>query len=253
MGNIDTNREQGADWLALQTTWRTALALVAATLLCGVLWSARVFATRQFYFSYLIWNLFLAWLPLVFAITTRSLYERRGWHWRTLASGTAWLLFLPNASYIVTDLIHLRSHPPVPHWYDAALFAAFAIMGVALGFISLRIIHDAVAQRRGWLRGWLFVLGVLALCGFGIYLGRIERWNSWDVLARPHVLLDDLCTMLGSRENIRYTMRFTGVFFIFLTLCYVLFFGLAHWPKPATTRVSEPSPMLHRHNPRRAM
>lgn len=251
--DVSERRNETHAWLDWQAIWRTGFALFAATLLCGVLWSARIVATRQFYFSYLIWNLFLAWLPLGFAVMTRVLFERCGWHWRTLAAGSAWLLFLPNASYIVTDLIHLRSHPPVPHWYDATLFAAFAIMGVALGFISLRIIHDVVAQRKGWFRGWLFVLAVLALCGFGIYLGRIERWNSWDVLARPHVLIDDLCEMFGSRANIRYTARFTGVFFVFLTLCYLLFFGLAQWPKTATSRVSEPSPAIDRLNPRRAM
>jgi uncharacterized membrane protein len=238
-------------WRSLESTWRLVLALMAATFLCGVLWSARVFATRQLYFSYLVWNLFLAWLPLVFAITTRSLFERRGWNWRTLVSGVVWLLFLPNASYIVTDLIHLRSHPPVPHWFDATLFAAFAFTGVALGFVSLRIIHDVVAERRGWLRGWVFVFGVLALCGFGIYLGRIGRWNSWDVLARPHVLLDDLQTMFGSRANLRYTLRFSGVFFVFLTLCYVLLSGLATWPVPAASRITKPSPDTLRPTTRR--
>ncbi len=239
-----TGPETGAlpDWLMPQAVWRTALALMAATFLCVVLLGARMKVTGQFYFLYLVWNLFLAWIPLGFAITTRVLFERSGWSWLTLASGTAWLLFLPNASYIVTDLIHLRSHPPVPLWYDAALFAAFAFTGVALGFISLRLIHDVVAQRRGWFRGWLFVFAVLALCGFGIYLGRIERWNSWSVLTEPHVLIGDLQTMFGSLQSIRYTLRFTGVFFVFLTLCYVLLSGLLYWPVPA---------MSHTQNDRR--
>lgn len=237
------------EWLTWRATWRTAGALVAATFLCGVLWSARVFVTREIYFGYLIWNLFLAWLPLGFAITTRWLFEQRGWSWRTLASGTAWLLFLPNASYIVTDLIHLRSHPPVPLWFDATLFAAFAFTGVALGFVSLRLIHDVVAQRRGWLRGWLFVFVVLALCGLGIYLGRIERWNSWSVLTEPHNLWADTRHILGSWANIRLTLRFTGVFFVFLSLCYVLLSGLSCWPVPASTQPAEPS--INERNPRR--
>lgn len=227
--------QTGAPWSEMRASWRIGFALVAATFLCGVLWSARVFATREFYFGYLIWNLFLGWLPLFFAITTRRLYEWCGWCPRTLLSGVAWLLFLPNASYIVTDLIHLRSHPPVPLWYDAALFASFAFIGVALGFVSLRVIHDLVAQRRGWWQGWLFVFAVLALCGFGIYLGRVERWNSWSVLTEPHILLDDLRVMFGSWGSIRYTVRFTGVFFVFLTFCYVLLSGLTCWPAPATT------------------
>ncbi|MCD6049454.1 MAG: hypothetical protein K0Q55_857 [Verrucomicrobia bacterium] len=223
-----------APW-PMSASWRVGFALIAATFLCGVLWSGRVLATKQFYFGYLIWNLFLAWLPLVFAITTRLLFEHCGGCRRTLLSGVAWLLFLPNASYIVTDLIHLRHHTPVPMWFDAALFAAFAFTGVALGFVSLRLIHDVVTERKGWWHGWLFVLGVLALCGFGIYLGRVERWNSWSVLTEPQVLLADLQTMFGSFKSLRYTLRFTGVFFVFLTLCYVLFSGLSSWPVPATS------------------
>ncbi|HEY1170743.1 MAG TPA: DUF1361 domain-containing protein [Verrucomicrobiae bacterium] len=228
----DSNRNA---FMPVSAMWRIGLALITATFLCGVLWSGRVFVTKQFHFGYLIWNLFLAWLPLVFAIVTRQSFRWWGWCPRTLIVGVMWLLFLPNASYIVTDLIHLRHHTPVPTWFDAALFAAFAFTGVALGFVSLRLIHDVVAERRGWMQGWLFVFGVLALCGFGIYLGRIERWNSWSVLTEPHVLIADVRMMFGSMESFRYTLRFTGVFFVFLTLCYVLLSGLSSWPVPATS------------------
>lgn len=224
------------DWLAWETSWRTAFAFLAATLLCGVLWSGRAAATGHFFFLYLPWNLFLAWLPLFFAIITRALFEQSGWSRKTFIAGTAWLLFLPNSPYIVTDLIHLRSHPPVPLWYDATLFAAFAFTGVALGFVSLRLIHDVVADQRGWMRGWIFTFGVLALCGFGIYLGRVERWNSWSVLTEPHVLIRDVGSIFGSWKSVCHTLGFSGVFFVFLSLCYVLLSGLTCWPAPATTK-----------------
>jgi uncharacterized membrane protein len=103
-----------------------------------------------------------------------------------------WLLFLPNAPYILTDLIHLvplASQPDVPLWLLLAMLLSCAGTGTLLGYLSLMQIHSAVEQNFGRTAGWSVAIGSLTLCGFGIYIGRFLRWNSWDAFANPISLL----------------------------------------------------------------
>ena len=106
--------------------------------------------------------------------------------------GAAWLAFFPNAPYLVTDLIHLRTRAFVPVWYDAIMVFAFALTGLCLAFLSLWLVHRLVERRLGKAAGWLFVAVVAGLSGFGVYLGRYPRWNSWDVVTRPGELMADV-------------------------------------------------------------
>jgi uncharacterized membrane protein len=95
-----------------------------------------------------------------------------------LAFAFLWLLFLPNSPYLVTDLVHLKPRPSVPLWFDILLVQSFVLTGLLLGFLSVYLMHRLVTHAYGWKIGWLFTLLILALTGFGIYLGRFERWNS---------------------------------------------------------------------------
>src|SRR6185295_15605158 len=142
------------------------------------------------YYLFLIWNLFLAGIPLV-----ASTFLRLARHWRLpliIQAGCLglWLLFLPNAPYILTDLLHLTAQSPAPAWYDLALLLSCAGTGLLVGYLSLIDVHDIVAASLGKAMGWLLALSSLFLSGFAIYLGRFLRWNSWDVLTRPTILFD---------------------------------------------------------------
>jgi uncharacterized membrane protein len=95
------------------------------------------------------------------------------------------LLFFPNAPYIITDIIHLSFRHGVPLWYDAALLFIAALTGLWIGCISLLQMEDIWRQRYPKINSALFIIGVLLLSGFGIYLGRVLRFNSWDVLQNP--------------------------------------------------------------------
>ncbi len=150
---------------------------------------ARIVVTGQLFFTFLVWNLFLAWLPFLFAEMAYHWRQRRLGLW---GAGFLWLIFLPNALYIVTDLMHLRPFSGVPIWYDAIMIFSFALTGLLLGFLSLQRMHNLVMDRFGLWPGWLFAAGTLALSSFGIYVGRFLRWNSWDVFTSPRSLLADI-------------------------------------------------------------
>jgi uncharacterized membrane protein len=139
-------------------------------------------------------RVFLAWIPLGLSLVLSrhagaGAEERRSrlgplgslGFW---ALGALWLLFFPNAPYIVTDLIHLRDRSPVPIWFDAVMLFSFALTGLCLAFVSLLLFHRIVERRRGTPAGWIVVVVVSCLTGFGVYLGRYPRWNSWDLVAR---------------------------------------------------------------------
>ena len=167
----------------------TFFAFVLASGLCGALLLVRVAETGSNGYRFLVWNLFLAWLPFLLALALYDANRRgtsRAWQ---LTLGLAWLLFLPNAPYIVTDFLHVGVIGGAPIWFDAALVAAFAATGVMLGLGSLLLVQTIVSRAYGELWGWLMLAPLLVLCSVGIALGRVHRFNSWDALSQPDAVV----------------------------------------------------------------
>ena len=135
-------------------------------------------------FRYLIWNLILAWVPFLLAMLFYD-GQRRGMRAPGLVVlGALWLVFFPNAPYIVTDFVHLSRDPLSPLWFDGLTIGAFATMGLLLGLGSLYLVQSAVRREFGWV-----VVGAALLLGsVGIYLGRFVRLNTWDFFTNPHYL-----------------------------------------------------------------
>jgi uncharacterized membrane protein len=200
----------------------TLASLVGLTLLVYAMVAVRVVYTGGFGWTWLFWNLVLAWVPLAVALLVYDASRRGASTLRIFGGGLVWLLFFPNAPYIVTDLKHLRTFDGAPIWFDTVLATAAAWAGLALGFISLYLMQSVVRGRFGRPNSWFFVIGVLALSSFGIYLGRFERWNSWDVFARPGALISDLGTMADPR-----TAAVTVLFTAFLGATYLVFYSFA--------------------------
>lgn len=207
-------------------------ALFAATGICVLLLGIRTAATGELFWTCFVWNLFLAWMPLLFARMLCGELDRPGRR-RWLLGGlfVAWMLFFPNAAYIVTDLIHLKTRPPVPRWFDYILISAYAWTGLFLCYVSLRLVHARVQQWRGNFAGWTFVTGMLAAGSFGIYVGRFFRWNSWDVVLRPWKPLRDLARFSHPSTLIE-AMAFCATFFLFSVLVYLVLHALAHLHAP---------------------
>ncbi len=139
----------------------------------------------------LLWNLFLATVPLLWSSAFRLSIARGRLFWAA-AYFFLWLLFFPNAPYLLTDLIHLGPRPHVPLWYLLAMLLSCAGTGTLFGYLSLLDIHTVVERRWGETVGWSVVATSLMLCGFGIYLGRFLRWNSWDAFTHPIRLMNSI-------------------------------------------------------------
>jgi uncharacterized membrane protein len=173
-------------------------ALVAGSLLWCVLYAARIHYSGRLLYGFLIWNLFLAWVPWLLAIAVARSVERGHRSVAVLTTG-AWLVFLPNAPYVITDFLHLRARSPVPLWFDVLLLGTASLTGLLAGAFSLRRVEHALSGRLDarLLHGGLWL--AIALSGFGIYLGRFERWNSWDLLLHPSAVLASVTQLLHLR------------------------------------------------------
>jgi uncharacterized membrane protein len=137
-----------------------------------------------------------------------------------------WLLFLPNAPYIVTDFVHLSATSPAPLWLDGVELSAFAWTGMLLGFVSLYLVHAVGRHRFGPAPSWVGVLAVLALVSVGVYLGRVNRWNSWDLLTQPGARLAQLHAHLGDPASLTRAAGISVAVTCLLAAAYLVFYVL---------------------------
>lgn len=180
-------------WQQAQARIPLIVILIASSALSYILFWVRSMHVGAPIYFFLNWNLFLAWLPL-FAATAAWGLQGSAQRPRlyVLPLLALWLLFLPNAPYILTDLMHLKQHPGVPIWYDTIMLLTYAWNGLMVGFVSLWVVQGLLTRWFGYAAGWLGALVSLALAAVGIYLGRFERWNSWDVFTNPQAIFRQL-------------------------------------------------------------
>lgn len=205
--------------------------LVLSTGLAVALFAARAYYSHRLTFVFLLWNLFLAWIPYLCSLWIASLHQRSPQRWWNLVLPSfVWLIFLPNAPYLITDLLHLDERLPVPFWYDIGLLATFAWTGCFLAITSIRAMQNVVQDFAGRGLSWLFVLPIIGLSGVGIYLGRFMNWNSWDLILRPQAVLVE--TIGNFAHPIRNPQPFgvTALFAAFLLVAYFMFASVQHQP-----------------------
>ena len=212
--------------------------LTLATVCCAVLVLARLWLnryalpdiatfrefvwTRGATYVFLLWNLALAWVPYLAALRAEQLQRRSAARWRTAAWLLVWLAFLPNAPYIITDFVHFHHRPPVPLWFDLTLLFGTACTGLLLGLLSIHEAHRVFG--RWFSNGWsnLLVLASIGLSGFGVWLGRFQRWNSWDILTRPMALLSDIFDTFTTRHELMKAVGISGLLSGVLLVGYVI-------------------------------
>ncbi len=211
--------------------------LLAASLGCLLMIVLRWLVTGSVLYSFLLWNLFLAWIPYALSLVILRIraVPRPSARREVAAAGTglAWLFFYPNAPYILTDFIHVIEEPAhLPPersqslitesavlWYDIILNSAFAFVGHIVGLISLIILHHTIRERVSARLAWGFVATATILSGYGIYLGRFVRVNSWDIFRDPAATVSVALVNLLNPKAVLFSLAFA--FFIFLTYVIV--------------------------------
>jgi uncharacterized membrane protein len=208
--------------------------LITASAISLFLAAIRMSRSDSARYGFLLWNLMLAWIPFLFAGLAYVLanIRKRFLYLMVFVSALAWLIFFPNAPYILTDFQHLsyEATDAIPVWYDVILLIWFAWTGLLLGVISLYLMQEIIKRMLGKHISWVFVLVVTLLSSFGVYVGRFMRWNSWDVWHRPIPLLLDILDQLRHPLANKDTYVFTIIFallFLFIYITITLFGNLA--------------------------
>lgn len=199
--------------------------------------------TDSFY-AFLIWNLFLAWIPFLFSMAAYELDKRKIGGLLLVPLGVAWLLFFPNAPYLMTDLVHLtvrKSRYIVDgtiqnrYWYDLVTLLLFTWSGWLTGFFSLYQFQTVVYRKSNLLLSWVFVLAACALGGYGVLLGRVYRLNSWDVLTDRDQLYQLVIDSLNW-QSVFFSLFIAFVLLVIYATMYCLLNGLGTSERRSVSR-----------------
>ncbi|MGN6419140.1 MAG: DUF1361 domain-containing protein [Pseudobacter sp.] len=195
------------------------------TLVLSVLFSVALIMARMVYtgtltYVFLIWNIFLGALPYFITRTISKNPALTASRFRFILVFLLWLFWMPNSFYIITDLFHLGSTPNMPRWYDLALILSCAWNGLLLGVLSVRQMEKILQERAPKISGWWFIVPVMFLNAWGVYIGRFLRFNTWDIVSNPFVLMADILDMLVHPVENRYAWG--------MVLCYSVMMGIMY-------------------------
>ncbi len=202
---------------------KTHKIIIALSVIGFVLLKYRIHVTHSYFYLFLVWNLFLALVPLAF---TEYLQTKQFDKYILLLLSVPWLLLLPNAPYILTDFIHLSKASKMSFWYDFLLIGTFTLAGMLAYFLSL---NQMIALFRIYYTEKILNIAVLIIAflnGFGIYLGRFSRWNSWDILHRPISLFNEILQYLAHPIMHQNVWLFTFLFGVLLSFGRIIFSSL---------------------------
>ena len=209
------------------------VSLIYLTLVSVGLFIAGAISNHSLELWYLLWNLFLAWLPLLFVLWLLHMLRHKAWSsWQGITLSLLWLGFLPNSFYMISDFIHLQDYQRVDLVYDTAMFASFVLTSLFLGYASLYLIHTELAKRfKSRLTPWFWVCTILLLCSFAIYLGRDLRLNTWDILVSPPGILFDVSEIVLHPMSHGIAFTTTLTFFILIMSVYIVVWQFVRKPQ----------------------
>ncbi len=200
-----------------KTPSQTSISLVALTTLCLSMTITRIFNQGDYRYTFLVFNLFLAWIPfLLTRFLTSVKWTQRP---RVLFVLFFWFMFFPNAPYIITDLLHFKHYSLNILWFDSLLVFVYALTGLLLGANSLWSAEHLIGRLYGATSSRIMVILVAFTSGFGIYLGRFCRLSSWDLFHRP---LWFLSRVFHQFEN-PLTYKVTIVYGFVISVLYLIF------------------------------
>lgn len=207
-----------------KSLFKLIAALTVASFVCLLLLVFRIYATGgdSTYSWLIIPNLCLAWIPLLL-----SLWVRLWWNTKQKLNAVMvillalWLLFLPNAPYVTTDLVHLTYlKSTMPIHYDVLLNAFTAITALLIGLLSIYLVHEMMIAKLRSTLSWLLIISLLLLCSIGVFLGRFLRWNSWDAFQKPIAIIQDSIALIEQKDS----LLFIATFMLYLSFLYFIFY-----------------------------
>ncbi len=190
------------------------LQAVMVVLMVGI----RCLYTHTIAYMFVLWNLFLAYIPL--ALSYYIVQKKNIRPTATIILGGLWLLFLPNAAYIITDLIYLPESAAAPIWFNVALLFSAGMVGLHIGICSLLFISTKLQQWFTTVQIHGIIIAVTVLSGFGIYLGRFLRYNSWDIISNPLLLAQNILDRVAHPNMHLRTWAVTVVFAVIQLVGY---------------------------------
>ena len=203
---------------------KSILLLMACSIGLVLLLIARAFYTHELAHTYLLWNLFLAWIPVFPAML---IYKSVRMDWSTALCLLIWLAFFPNCAYLVTDLVHLRLEPGSPIWVDIVALFSFAFIGLLLGVLSMRMVHTYIARRLAPGMVHFILFFICCASGYGIYIGRFLRLNSWDLFFDPIGTLARMSGPILSPGEAGWAIAFSGMMAAIMLCSYYFFTTLS--------------------------
>ncbi len=191
-----------------------------STLFCLAMLIARIQMTGSIGRVFMIWNLFLGWIPFWLILWLEWQTDKQTVHKlsaKAIIILVMWLAFFPNAPYMITDLKYLLPQNNVPFWFDTIMLLSFAWTGLMLGYFSLYKVQKYLNKVIHPFLNWIFIVSAIIGASYGIFLGRYQRWNTWDIVTQPFVLIQDIFATMFTPRAIGMTL----VFSIFLILGYL--------------------------------
>jgi uncharacterized membrane protein len=201
--------------------YRLITALSGLSLVAVWLLIIRIIESDSLRYVFLIWNLILAALSPLLAWWLVERARQYGWKkWQQISLAIAWVVFLPNSFYVITDFIHLRQTYEASFLYDIVMLMSFSVCSLIMGLMSIYIVHSELAKVLPKKKLWLGLGLLFLVSSFAITLGRFTRWNTWDIIFKPAGLLFDVSDRLINPAAHSDTYQVTAVFFVFLFSIY---------------------------------
>lgn len=218
---------------------RLAFSLFLSTCLSVSLFLLRIIGSGTNRYGFMLWNLFLAFLPLVLSEWLVRRLRASPWlRWQNIVLTMCWLSLLPNSFYMITDLVHLQTSGEINIMFDTVIMVSFIFNGLVLGYMSVYQIHRELLKRLSPKRTHVLVATVMLAVSFAIYLGRSLRWNSWDILTHPTGLLFDVSDRLIHPISYPEAFLTTTTFFLLLGAMYIVIWQLFDLAQKTPTKGS---------------
>ncbi|MFN8323480.1 MAG: DUF1361 domain-containing protein [Chitinophagales bacterium] len=198
--------------------------LMLLSAFCVVQQLGRMFWTGTLTYIFLPFNLLLAWIPLLVTL----LLHKRTTSFRLILLYLVWIIFFPNSAYIITDLIHLKPRNNVPFWFDTSMAFSFAFTGFMTGLASAMLAYQKLLQTFTVRTGKYIMVIIMFSSGYGIYMGRFLRWNSWDILFHPVGIFSDTYTRIMNPTIHHETYAVSLLTGLFLTLTFFALESFRH-------------------------